>query len=166
MGILSHAEKELNLVENKYQSEMKDTVKRVNDHILSIIRIWCDEPLDEPLTSYVCNAIHNICLCKPLTSLTGDDSEWNDVSYNVFQNNRCANVFKQVEDGRSYYLDGFVYQEPGEHGWYTVGVYSRKYITFPCSPSELTTEYRKLIFPTKYVPIKWAVKFHLYRKVK
>lgn len=35
--------------------------------------------------------------CKPLTPLTGDDSEWNEVGADVesmWQNKRCASVFK------------------------------------------------------------------------
>lgn len=44
---------------------------------------------------------------KPLTPLTGDDDEWNDISemsgQTMFQNRRCSSVFKDAE--RAYSID-------------------------------------------------------------
>lgn len=42
---------------------------------------------------------------KPLAPLSGNDSEWNDVSDDFYQNNRCSTVFKRKSDGVSYNID-------------------------------------------------------------
>lgn len=55
---------------------------------------------------------------KPLTALTGEDSEWTDRSvesgYPFWQNNRCHSVFRD-----------------GERAWISAGGDSFEYITFP-----------------------------------
>lgn len=167
MSLLTFAQKELDLLAEQYSSDdSRDTLKKINECILQMIKNYGNSFIGIPLEKYVYNAIHNLYLCNPCTPLTGFDDEWNEVGDNLFQSRRCASLFKIGRDGEAYYMDGYVYQDTNEDGWLTMGTYSRKYVTFPCSPSELTTEYRQLIFPLKYVPIKWAVKFHLYRKVK
>jgi hypothetical protein len=53
---------------------------------------------------------------QPLTPLTGEDDEWNDVSeYSdggiMYQNRRCSSVFKGG-DGNCWDIDGKVFEEP------------------------------------------------------
>lgn len=72
---------------------------------------------------------------KPLTPLTGEDSEWNDVSHYgggpCWQNKRCSHVFKDA-DGKAYDIQGIVFED--ENGaCYTNGE-SRVYIKFPYMP--------------------------------
>ncbi len=48
---------------------------------------------------------------KPLSEITGDESEWNDISEydakGTYQNNRCSGIFKYA-DGKCSYVDGLV----------------------------------------------------------
>ena len=61
------------------------------------------------------SAVKSLCLHKPISPLTGEDSEWNEVTGGVLQNNRHSAVFK--EHGRAYYLDAIVWDEQGFNSW-------------------------------------------------
>lgn len=65
---------------------------------------------------------------KPLTPLTGEESEWG-TSAGKDQNNRYFSVFRN-EDGSAYNIDGKVFSDDGGRSWYTNGK-SAVSITFP-----------------------------------
>ena len=76
---------------------------------------------------------------EPIGPLTGDDSEWVEVSARVFQNRRCGRVFKQADrfGGQAYDIDGIVWQD--ESGLGFTNADSRVPVVFPYTPK---TEYR------------------------
>lgn len=63
----------------------------------------------------------------PLSPLTGEDSEWNEIGEGRFQNRRSSRVFKD-EDGRAYDIEGRVFRDGA--GCYTSRD-SRVYVEFP-----------------------------------
>ena len=80
----------------------------------------------------------------------GEDNEWTDIGGNLFQNKRCASIFKDAT-GDAYDIDGRVFWE-----WYTDKETGEKYksyytcyesrvpVTFPyIVPEERIEEYRK-----------------------
>lgn len=69
-------------------------------------------------------AIERLFRFKPLTSLTGEDDEWTEVSSGTFQNKRNPSVFKEPKiDERAYDIN-----LPTPEGS------ARAYITFPYLP--------------------------------
>ena len=82
------------------------------------------------------DAVKKLCLQQPIAPLTGEDSEWNEVSNGVLQNNRCSAVFK--EDGKAHYLDAISWKtQKGTtwHGTTKEGIKSRQFIkSFPFKP--------------------------------
>ena len=70
---------------------------------------------------------------KPLTPLTGEESEWNEVAENIWQNNRYSSVFKD-EDGKPYDIDARVFRDPD--GCTYTSNESRVYIEFPYMPGD------------------------------
>ena len=78
---------------------------------------------------------------KPLTALTGEPDEWNDISDwgykdggKHYQNKRCSAVFKDVLDNGleiAYWIDDEIYSDDGGLSWYSRGGMLRKQITFP-----------------------------------
>lgn len=97
----------------------------------------------------------------PLTSLTGEDKEWELAGDNLI-NKRCPSLVKQGE--KVYNTHGYCYSEPNSDEWFYVP-FSVKDIEFPCNREELRTEHRRLLFNTRYIPLKWAIKLHLYTRV-
>lgn len=166
MGVMEHARRELEIIENSCKSEDGlEMQKEMSKDILDVLQVLCGQGHSGFSANYIINKIKDLWLYKPLTKLAGKDEEWEEYDNGIYQNKRCSAVFKHGYNGRAYYIGGYSYCEPNDDGWFTCKE-SYKYIDFPCSPKELETEYRKLIFPTKYISVKWANKFHLYRRVK
>ena len=67
---------------------------------------------------------------EPLSPLTGDDDEWNEVGAGIFQNRRCPHVFK--ENGEAYDSEGRIFREPS--GSCFTSRDSRVPVTFPYTP--------------------------------
>lgn len=95
---------------------------------------------------------------KPLTALTGDPDEWNDVTDwgykdggKHYQNNRCSAVFKDVLNNGleiAYWLDDESYSDDGGLTWYSRGGVLRKQITFPFEIPETKKVY---VYDDKYI---------------
>lgn len=94
MTLISYAEKELSLLEDD------DTFKKM---VLDIVTRFSKEGHSGASASYAIRAISRLLSFKPLTPLTGEDSEWNEVADGIYQNNRCPYVFKQA--GCAYSID-------------------------------------------------------------
>lgn len=164
MDLLDYAKEELKRIEDKCEDdESLEVQKEMSKEVLDVLGVLCNQGHSGCTANYIINLIKKLWLYKPLTPLTGEDDEWEETRKGHYQNKRCSAVFK--ENGKAYYMDGYAYCEPKSDAWFVTRE-SRKYISFPCDPSELETEYRKLFFSSKYIPIRIANKFHLYRKVR
>lgn len=83
----------------------------------------------------ISETIKKLCLFQPISPITGEDWEWNDVTDGLYQNRRCANLFKDKHS--AYYLDAIIFRE--ESGCCFTGkvkgISSRQYIKgFPFEP--------------------------------
>ena len=95
---------------------------------------------------------------KPLTALTGELDEWNDISGwgyknggKHYQNNRCSAVFKDVLDNGleiAYWIYDESYSDDGGLTWYSRGGSLRKQITFPFEIPETKKVY---VYDDKYI---------------
>ena len=85
-------------------------------HILYMVKEFGKEDHSGYSASYAINLLNKLLRFEPLSPLSGDDSEWNEVGHGVFQNKRCFHVFKDA-DGKAYDSNG------------------RGYIKFPYVPS-------------------------------
>jgi hypothetical protein len=84
----------------------------MRDHILRMVEMFSEEGHSGFSASYALSILKRVLEYKPLTPLTGNDDEWNEVGDGVFQNRRASNVFK--ENGQAYWMDGIVFWE-----WYS-----------------------------------------------
>lgn len=95
--------------------------------ILDLIELFGSQGHSGFSASYVINAFNRLASFKPLSPLTGEADEWNDVGHGLFQNKRYSAVFKD-QDG-AYNCEGRIFSDDGEI-WYTCKD-SRVNITFP-----------------------------------
>jgi len=77
---------------------------------LKLLELFADQGHSGMSAPYAVALFQTLASWKPLTPLTGDDSEWMEVGPDVWQNKRASNVFKG-EDGRAYWMDGIVFWE-------------------------------------------------------
>jgi len=153
MTLLSHAMAELDRIGMTEDSPDEMNVM-MRKHILHMMQEFANEGHSGFSASYAINILTKLLDFKPLTPLTGEDSEWNEVSeragYRCWQNNRRSSVFKN-EDGECYDIDGKVFWEwamPYEDGekpyksYYTCRD-SRVPVTFPYTvPDKPIYQYR------------------------
>ena len=103
--------------------------------VMKMISLFSEEGHSGMSASVAVGLFKTLASWEPLTPLTGDDDEWNEVGDGVFQNKRCSRVFKDG-DGRAYDIQGKVFREPSGVSYTSRD--SRVYVTFPYT---LTTEF-------------------------
>ena len=109
--------------------------------ILDLIELFASQNHSGFSAPYVINTFCRLAMFKPLSPLTGEDDEWNDVG-DCFQNKRYSAVFKD-KDGTAYNIEGRVFTDDGE-SWYTCKD-SMVNVTFPYTvPDHPEYLYRKI----------------------
>lgn len=132
-NLVKHAERELALIGmgKKAPDEMN---RLMHDNIIEIVQKFADQGHSGFSASYALGILMKLMDYKPLTPLTGKDSEWMDASHGgepCWQNKRCTSVFKD-SNGRTYDINGRVFRQP-DGSCYTNSD-SFVDITFPYTP--------------------------------
>jgi hypothetical protein len=113
------------------------------ENVLELLEVFSNQGHSGSSAPYCISLFTALANHKPLTPLTGDDNEWNDVSTlgtePCYQNNRCSNVFKN-SDGRAYDINGKIFKN--QDGVCFTNRDSKVYIEFPYTPH---TEYVDVI---------------------
>lgn len=86
---------------------------------------------------------HSLSNFEPIMQLNGDESEWNHIHKDMhngdyddlYQNNRCSHVFKEVTNGKEYVYDSEAIIFRDKDGSF-VNRDSRKEIEFPYFPQK------------------------------
>lgn len=105
----------------------------MGEAVMKMIKLFADEGHSGFSANMAINIFSKLARFEPLTPLTGEDWEWNEVSAGTFQNKRCSHVFKG-KDGKAYDIEGRIFRYP-DGGCFTSGD-SRVYVTFPYSPTK------------------------------
>lgn len=114
----------------------------VTKAILDLIELFASQGHTGFSAPYVINTFCRLAMFKPLSPLTGEDDEWNDVGNGCLQNKRYSAVFKD-KDGTAYNIEGKVFTDDGE-SWYTCKD-SMVNVTFPYTvPDHPEYLYRKI----------------------
>ena len=100
----------------------------VTKAILDLIELFASQGHSGFTASYTINTFSRLAMFKPLSPLTGENDEWNDIGDGTLQNKRYSAVFKD-KDGIAYNIEGKVFTDDGET-WYTCRD-SRVDVTFP-----------------------------------
>lgn len=114
---VTHAEREFRAAgwidENgKYCDEMQEAIC---NHVMKLLEVFSEEGHSGSTAPYAISLFKTLARFEPVSPLTGEDWEWNNVSdisgCETYQNKRCSAVFKQADrfDGKPYYLDGKVF---------------------------------------------------------
>lgn len=133
------------------RGEFKDEMQEmICDHVMKLLDMFNDEGHSGSSAHYAINLFEKLAKFEPITPLTGEDSEWNEVSNGnggiMYQNNRCSRIFK--DDSGAWDIEGKVFwewngtkEEPYKS--YYSGHGSSLPITFPYTiPDKPIYEYR------------------------
>ncbi len=104
MGTKEYGRKELERI--GYFKEGDDPYNdSVANAILELLEVFDNQGHSGFSAPYTARMFHRLAMFKPLTPLTGEDDEWNEVS-GCFQNKRYSAVFKDSKDGKAYNIEG------------------------------------------------------------
>lgn len=158
MSLLSYAQRELDII-GMTENDDDEANREMRRKILEVVHTFSEQNHNSFSTDYAVSVLQNLLRCQPLSQLTGDDSEWvevyskegNESFGKVFQNIRCATVFKDDRgpydsNGRVFY-QWVLHEESGEEykDFYTTDE-SRVEITFPYAP---VTEFIERVKPVE-----------------
>lgn len=116
--------------------------KSMRAAVLDMVLVFCTEGHSGFSANYTVGCLQKVLRYEPLTPLTGDDDEWNEIGgfadggRAMWQNKRCSKIFKEIVNGRveCYNIEGYVFEEPS--GARFTGYGSRRTVAFPHSPNE------------------------------
>lgn len=125
-----HAERELKALGYDLNDKEEGPNKWLMESLFELLEVFDKQGHSGSSAPYTAKAFAKLALFKPLSPLTGNDDEWNEVGDGTWQNNRCGHVFK--ENGKAYDLDGEIFREP--NGSCFTSRESRVDVTFPYTP--------------------------------
>ena len=137
-----YAKSELERIGYKFDGTDDPYNALCSDAILELVSVFSAQGHSGFSASYVANSVNNLFRFKPLSPLTGEDSEWNKFEYPdgkvMFQNRRCFSVFKDAESGQAYDSNGRVFRDKDGSCW--TNAESRVDIEFPYVPSTVIVD--------------------------
>ena len=90
----------------------------VTKAILDLIELFASQGHSGFTAPYTVNVFKRPAMFKPLTPLTGEDNEWNEIEPGLYQNKRYSAVFKE-KDGKAYNVEGKIFTDNDGEVWYT-----------------------------------------------
>jgi hypothetical protein len=131
---LKHAKRELALLGYKPIEELAedDPNRWVQENILELLELFAKQGHSGSSAPYVIGMFFKLASHEPITPLTGDDSEWEKIDFQTMQNVRCSRVFKNINTGRVFDIQGKIFEEP-DGARYANGESSTD-VTFPYIP--------------------------------
>jgi len=115
----------------KSEMERAQFDEQTKEAMSKILDIFFEEWDSGGAVSWAVPVLERLLKGLPLSPLTGEDDEWNDLSdmagQQLYQNRRCSTVFKVVDGSRVYCYDIDGPKDPN-------GYRGMKEITFPYDP--------------------------------
>ena len=137
---LNHAKRELALLGYKPIEDLpeNDPNKWIQESILELIEVFGKQGHSGSSAPYVIGMFFKLASFEPISPLTGEDSEWEKIDFQTFQNVRCSRVFKNINTGAVYDVQGKVFEEPD--GSRFANNDSIVDITFPYTPNTVVVK--------------------------
>lgn len=128
---IKHAKREFEAAgwtkEGVFDNDMQELMCK---QVIELLNIFSTHGHSGSSAPYAISMFKALASFEPLVPLTGDDSEWNEISEGCFQNIRCSHVFK--DNGQAFDIQGKIFREPS--GCCYSSKDSHVNITFPYTP--------------------------------
>ena len=144
---LEHAKSEMEIAWGKDLDEMQQLVK---ENVMELLEVFSKQKHSGMSSPYVLGVFDQLAKLKPLTPLTGEDWEWNEIDVDessdensakiTHQNKRDSRVFK-FSDGSVVFNDGKIFRNPDGTRFHSSKYSPVVVSSFPFTPE---TEYVNL----------------------
>lgn len=130
MVLFARAELDRLLAKTKPDSDGYYMQKIANDDIMKLVDVFSKQGDSRFSAEYKIGILEKLLRFNPISPLTGDDDEWNEVGYGdndgtktTYQNKRCGAVFKDVDNATgtavAYYIHKYTVSDNGGITWFT-----------------------------------------------
>ena len=104
--------------------------------VMDLISVFCAQGHSGMSANLVRQLFDKAASFKPLSPITGDDDEWNEIDDGRFQNKRLSALFKNGKDGIPHYIDAVVWKEENGScfGGRVDGISSAQNVNLPFTP--------------------------------
>ncbi len=120
-------------------SKDSDYAGMIGDAVKELLLVFQKQGHSGFSANLTATVFHNLITGKPLSPLTDNPDEWNEVTPDILQSNRISHVFiERAEDPRPYTIDGKAFSDDGGKTYFT-NRHSRVYFNLPGYPPK--TEY-------------------------
>lgn len=94
----------------KFIDEMQEMICK---HVMELLNVFNTAGHSGSSAPYAISLFEKLAKFEPITPLTGEDWEWNEMGEGIFQNKRCSHVFKQADrfNGQPYDIDAVIFWE-------------------------------------------------------
>ena len=132
MRLLDYAKHEMEIA----WPESDELQNRMKDGILTMVNVFSAQGHSGLSANYAINVLERLLRYKPITPLTGEESEWKEAwgQRGTQQNRRCSSVFRENHDNSTAYdIDGRVFSDDGGRTFYSCSE-SKIPVKFPYMP--------------------------------
>jgi hypothetical protein len=130
-NLVAHAKREFEALGWPGDCEMQ---KMACDNITELLECFAAQRHSGSSAPYVLGTFQQLAKFNPISPLTGEDSEWNEVGDDLYQNNRDSEVFKRGRDGDAYWISGKIFRD--SDGCSYTSKESRVPVAFPWTKPE------------------------------
>ena len=106
MSIEKFARRELEITGWFKEDGMYDGM--IGPSVMRLIEVFAAEGHSGLSANIAISLFERVARQEPLSPLSGEDHEWNEVEPGLYQNNRCSHVFKK--DGCAYDINGRIFR--------------------------------------------------------
>jgi hypothetical protein len=128
-NLVDHAKRELKLI-GAFDKDKDFYGGMTGKAVMQLVRLFAKQGHSGMSASLVRSLFDKVARYEPISPLTGEDDEWNEIRSGLLQNKRCSRVFKR--DGVAYDSEGIIFREP--NGTCYQNINSRVNIIFPYTP--------------------------------
>ena len=143
---IEHAKRELELA-GLFDKD-SDYDGALGTAVMELVEVFSKQGHSGFSAGRVISLFKEVALHNCLTPLSGETDEWNEIGDNILQNNRVSSVFKDLNTGKSYFLDAITWRTQTESTWSGTAetkdgerITDRQYIkSFPFTPKRFTID--------------------------
>ena len=105
-NLVNHAEKEFDVLGWPGDCEMQ---RMICGNVLELLTAFSGQGHSGSSAPYVIGLFSKLASFEPISPLIGDDSEWNEITPEEYQNNRDGEVFK--DSNGAYWAFGKIFRD-------------------------------------------------------
>ena len=87
--------------------------------VMELIEVFAKQGHSNHSAPLIANIFKRLAFGLPLSPLTGEPDEWEQVDADRCMNKRCSSVIKNLKTGKVYDMDGRVFSYNGGKTWWT-----------------------------------------------